>query len=231
MESSHKMWTTLDTSKVKRPVSLNSLKVHLRRSNYTLDKAIINSRSQFDAKKFTFLTRTCKQLKDLRLVGNGIIGSSLLESIPLAKNLTSISVAVGYEIGISTVSSILEICQKSLAHASFRAVTSARGTMQFKDGLKLDALEDFTLDMYNHVPFDMSPLYRAAPKLKSLSHSGPWLGPSIDLSYLQCLEHVVFRGSSLSQMPKLPPTVQTLNLSQNSQLRNVRSPIFDQFDF
>ena len=126
LESSHKLWTTFDTSSARKSVSKKSLKAHLRRSHYTLNSAIISMRAQFDTDKLTYLTNTCKHLKRLEIKGSGVIGDSLTVALPLAQNLSSITVSVGVEIGPSAIQSCLESCKKTLVEAKFLHIRLSR---------------------------------------------------------------------------------------------------------
>src|SRR6266496_6029777 len=92
LESSHKLWTTFDTTSARKPISKSSLRLHLRRSNYTLDRAIITTKARFDLEKMKYLTRTCKKLKYLEMRGSGIIGESLTSALPEARSLEKIIV-------------------------------------------------------------------------------------------------------------------------------------------
>jgi len=218
LESSYKIWTTFDTTRTRKAVSQNSLKIHLRRSNYTLNTAIISARSQFDAKKLTFLTKTCKQLKHLEFNGTGIIGDSLVTALPFAKSLTSITISTNYTIGLSAVMSVLKICQETLKHARFLRV---QGLAHSPPGLKLDALETLHIDgprEFDQAPFIISEVFENAPNLKTISCHHRWISGSIDLSKCKQLENIELVNTSLTQLPKLSSTIRTLNLSSNSQL-------------
>jgi hypothetical protein len=170
------------------------------------------------------LTKTCKQLKHLEFNGTGIIGDSLIAALPFAKNLTSITISANYEVRLSTVMKILEICQKTLVNATFLGVKSLGPTRFAQDGPKLDALKVLHLDSVASDPLPtlvISQLYDAAPNLESISCNG-WimLGP-IDLSNCKQLENFEFSNASLSQMPILPPSIRHMNISRNPLLKDV----------
>jgi F-box/TPR repeat protein Pof3 len=120
LEASPRLWTTFDTRTSRRPVGLHSLKMHLRRSNYALDKAIISWRAKFDGAKMAYLTRTCKQLRHLEMDGSGgVIGDSLNNALPLAQNLRTLIISRTCHIPPRAMLLALRICQKTLVKAEF----------------------------------------------------------------------------------------------------------------
>ena len=122
------------------------MKVHLRRSNYTLENAIINSKANFDAIRMSYLTKTCKQLKNLDFTGSGTIGDSLIAALPFAQRLTSLNVSANYEISASTVLNALNICKKTLKHAKFLRV---KGNMMDFGQLKAESLMKLYMKTYS----------------------------------------------------------------------------------
>lgn len=119
LESTHKLWTTLDTSNVKKPISYKSLKIHLRRSNYTLEQAIIKKGTGIEAERLELLTKNCKKLRELHFIGSGSIGDSLVQSIRHAHNLESLAVGRGLQITLSAVQAILSDCKEHVINATF----------------------------------------------------------------------------------------------------------------
>jgi F-box/TPR repeat protein Pof3 len=126
LESSHKLWTTFDTRSTRKSVSLTALKLHLRRSNYSLDKAVISTKAKFDVPRMQYLTRTCHKLKYLEICGSGVIGDSLTAALPQAKSLETIVCGTRCEISLAAVQSVLKICQKTLLEATFLRVKGNR---------------------------------------------------------------------------------------------------------
>lgn len=100
-------------------MNFKSLKAHLKRSNYTLDHAIVMLRAALDAQKMTYITRNCKNLQQLDIRGSGLVGDSLTTSIPYARNLRSIYVSESIEISASAVQKSLTACCKTITEASF----------------------------------------------------------------------------------------------------------------
>ena len=119
LESSHKLWTMFDTRMTRKPVSLTSLKLHLKRSNYTLDTAVISIKAKFDVTRMQYLTRTCKKLRRLEICGSGVVGDSLTAALPLAKSLETIALGANCEISLKAVQLALKTCRKTLVEAAF----------------------------------------------------------------------------------------------------------------
>lgn len=159
LESSHKLWTTFDTRTTRKFVSLTSLKVHLKRSNYTLDRAVISTKANFDVKRMQYLTKTCQKLKYLEICGSGVIGDSLVSALPLATSLETIVCGTNCEISLPAVQSILRICQKTLLEATFLRVKGNRmgflpnqwPELQSLRSLNLRSIGDVMLDVVSHL--------------------------------------------------------------------------------
>lgn len=110
LEASHDLWTELDFRHARRPVRLDSLKAHLRRCNYKLDRAIVNmNRSVFSAKYLEYLTKTCKDLKYVELLSVGFLGDSLLAALPAARSLRTLMIK-GSQMTLHSVVEALTIC-------------------------------------------------------------------------------------------------------------------------
>ena len=157
LESSHKLWTTFDTRSTRKPISLTSLKLHLKRSNYMLDTAIINMKAKFDVIKMQYLTRTCQKLQHLEICGSGVVGDSLTAALPHAKNLRTIVLGTNCEISLSAVQLALKTCQKTLVGATFLRVKGNRfgfmldqwPELRFLKTLHLRSSGDVMLDEVN----------------------------------------------------------------------------------
>jgi F-box/TPR repeat protein Pof3 len=127
LESSHSLWTVLDTRSTKKAISLKSLKIYVRRSNCTVEQAIITMKANIDAEKMKFITRTCKTLREINIVGSGLIGDSLNSALPDAKNLNELSISQNTEITLSAVQTAMKTCSKSLTSIRCYNVKRNRG--------------------------------------------------------------------------------------------------------
>lgn len=104
---------------------MKSLRIHLRRSKYTLDYALVTMRAGYDAEKMRFLTRTCKELRELHIEGPGMIGESLSESVPLSKKLQILHVSGLTEASLGTIMSCMKNCEYLVDMTFLKAKGSA----------------------------------------------------------------------------------------------------------
>ncbi|KAG9234324.1 hypothetical protein BJ875DRAFT_17711 [Amylocarpus encephaloides] len=217
LESSYKLWTTLDTTSARKPMSLKSLRVHLRRSNYEVDHAIISLKAQFDPPKWTYLTKNCKNLRKLEICGSGYIGASLASALTSANCLEEISIRQNTHIRMHQVAELLDACQKTLLKINVHQVVSHRGTGGWPN---LPKLQRLSLRATSDHPIILEPLARATPNIESIALNG-WrlIFPCIDgWTKLQDLD---FTNTNLRAIPKLPPTLRRLILRDNPHLQDV----------
>lgn len=125
LESMHKLWMTLDTTSARKSIGFTSLKAYLRRSNYTLEHAIISTKAGFDSSKLQFVTEKCKRLKILDMRGFGIVSGSLAAALPHAQQLASLTTAKNLEVTLSGVAEAIKATRKSIVTASFLNVVGA----------------------------------------------------------------------------------------------------------
>ena len=126
LESSHKLWTILDTTSVKKTISQKSLTIHFRRSKWTLDRAILTMKA-IDAQRLAYITKNCKMLKELQMHGRGMIADSLASALKDAKSLENLYVSRNTETTLSAVQSALGHCKNSLVTATFLNIRGPRG--------------------------------------------------------------------------------------------------------
>lgn len=112
------MWTTFDSSASKRPISKASLKAYLKRSNYTVDRAIIGAAAKMDS-KMIYLTKSCRKLEHLEFSGTMILGESFLSSLPFAKSLKVLRASSRCEITKTCVEAALKCVHETIVDASF----------------------------------------------------------------------------------------------------------------
>lgn len=120
----HNLWTTLDTTSARKPVGFTSLKAYLRRSNYTLEHAIISSRASFDSTKLQYVTEKCKQLKILEMRGTGILSGSLDAALPHARRLENLKTGSNMRMSMATASRAIEAARNTIVTASFLDVVA-----------------------------------------------------------------------------------------------------------
>jgi F-box/TPR repeat protein Pof3 len=106
----------------RRLVSLRSLKAHLRRSNYCLNRAFLTMNHQvFNGRNLEFLTQSCKQLDYMEITSFGSLGDSLLAVLPKAQSLRTLIIKRA-EVSLSSVVKALSCCPQ-LQVAEFYHVT------------------------------------------------------------------------------------------------------------
>ncbi|KAH8687214.1 hypothetical protein BGZ60DRAFT_521877 [Tricladium varicosporioides] len=218
LESSHKLWTTLDTTTASKPISQNSLRAYVRRSNYTLERALITQKARLDTQKISYLTKHCKKLRHIDILGHGVIGDSLTTSVQLAKSLEIINVSKNCFITVSAIRDILKACKATLIEASFLRVKGNR--TQWSVGWpRLDKLRALSLRADEQLLLDIAELVGATPNLRSVTLNN-WKLPVIP-SGLEAWAHLEYLDLGDSQMlllPRLPPNLKHLILKDNPHL-------------
>ncbi|KAI0999099.1 hypothetical protein K3495_g9094 [Podosphaera aphanis] len=219
LESIHGLWTLFDTTNARGPITLNALKAHLRRSNYTLSRAIITLRSSMDKRKLTYLFETCKYLNDLKICGNGVIGETLMDSLPAAKNIERLYVSNVTQITLSVVQAALRLCQQTIVDVSFLNIKgSSSGAVTWP---KLDALKSINLRNFSGtVDIDLNSLLLNTPNATKVILNDCVLIPpgTWDLTPWSKLELLDLTNSQLTRLPKLPRTLKHLALDNNPLL-------------
>jgi len=168
LEASHDLWTVLDVRSARRFVRLDSLKAHLRRSNYGLDKAFLNMNPQvFSGKCLEVLTRLCKRLSYLEITSTGYLSDSLLSALPKAQNLR-VLIIKGTEIPLSSVVKALNSCPQ-LQTAEFHVIKSLTMNTQVI-WPQMDSLISLRLALRRHCLPDPFHLVRTFQVLMTTIH-------------------------------------------------------------
>ncbi|PVH80762.1 hypothetical protein DL98DRAFT_515158 [Cadophora sp. DSE1049] len=219
LESSTHLWTTLDTTHARRAVSLRSIKIHLRRSNYTLDRAVITLKAYIDAEKMRFITRTCKNLRELHISGNGVIGDTLYCGLPGNTALQTISTPHGTEIPLHAVQSVLKACHKSLVDIKFLQIRGSRANFVPGKWMMIESLKSIHLKAGQDTCLDFDGLRDNTPNATSVVLTN-WkiVVNFVDATAWNSLERLDLTDTQLTRLPKFPPTLKHLVLSENPQL-------------
>ncbi|TVY75748.1 F-box/TPR repeat protein pof3 [Lachnellula suecica] len=168
LESSPKLWSTLDTTSAKKAMSHKSLKAHLKRSKYTLDHAIITLRAALDVQKMSYITTNCKNLRRLEIHGSGVIGDSLVKSLPFARNLDTIFVSSNCQMTWSAYEEALKACSKTISSATFLHVKGP-GAFLNQEIPQLDSLK--SLHVKTRVEYSNPPFHIVSPIRRIYSNS------------------------------------------------------------
>ncbi|KAA8565275.1 hypothetical protein EYC84_011000 [Monilinia fructicola] len=218
LESSHKLWTTLDTTCTRKELSQKALRAYLKRSNYTICEARIRNGSMESA-KFQYLIRTCTKLKRLEISGGDPVGESLTSALSLAKALQYLKVS--WECMISFPSAL-----ESLRHIQATIVEVTFGDIRYHISSnswtwpKLESLQTLRMDSRHRHGIPLKNLIGSIPKIKTLSLKRFDLDGvvALDLRELQGLEDLELIDCGLRKLPFLPSTLKRLVLRDNLRL-------------
>ncbi|KAF7895486.1 uncharacterized protein EAF01_009448 [Botrytis porri] len=221
LESSQKLWTTFDTSITRRGLSQKSLRAYLRRSNYTVDEAILRY-DTINAANLQHLIRTCTKLQRLtiRNKNNSVIGETLTSVLPLAKSLRYLNLQM-FEISFRTVLESLRHVQASIVEAEFMGIhhTSRDASCIWPRLENLRALS--VCNGFFGSMISLGNLIESIPNIQVLSLSGfdlQSLSP-LDLGgSLKSLEVIELISCNLRTIPLLPSTLKMLRLHDNLRL-------------
>ncbi|TVY57708.1 F-box/TPR repeat protein pof3 [Lachnellula cervina] len=220
LESSHKLWTTLDTTYAKKSMNHKSLKAHLKRSNYTLDHAIITLRAGLDLQKMTYITSSCKNLRRLEIRGSGVIGESLTKSVPYSHSLNAVSVSGSCAITSSAVHETLASLRRTITEAYFLCVKGSLHPNPPRDLPQLDCLKILHFKAAGTgTGLDTNRLMQATPNLEAVALNHWVLGPNFDVSLWPRLQHLDLTDTQITLLPALPSTLKHLILNNNRHLR------------
>jgi hypothetical protein len=128
----------------KGTISLDSIKAHCRRSNFTLNRLVMNNTFHgFNGMKLEYLLRTCKKLQHLEYYGAGFVHESLNIVIQRTSNIRTIITGQNLVISPATVFSALKTCRQ-IVHAEFHNVDCFRSNL-LADWFHMESLETLTL--------------------------------------------------------------------------------------
>jgi len=219
LESSTHLWTTLDTTHARRAVSLRSMKIHFRRSKYTLDRAVITLKAYIDAEKMKFITKTCKNLRELHIAGNGVIGDTLYCGLPGNTALQMISTSHGTEIPLHAVQSVIKACHKSLVDIKFLQIRGSKAGFIPGKWSKSESLRFIHLKAGQDTCLDFDGLRDNTPNATSAILTNWKISANlVDATAWRYLERLDLTDTQITRLPKLPPTLKHLVLSENPQL-------------
>ncbi|CAD6442566.1 fd57b06a-c007-4f58-984c-0eddc6bd36af [Sclerotinia trifoliorum] len=219
LESSHQLWTTLDTTDIRREISHIALKAYLKRSKYTLYEANIRN-GTFAAPKLQYLTRTCKRLQRLTLHGHRTIGESLISALPKAKSLRYLN-SRGCEISLRTLLEALRQVQARIEEAKFFNVNclSSDSACMWP---RLENLRTLHVWRFHIIGIRLNNLIESVPNIQTLALRGFYLKSAapLNLSGLKRLQHLELKDCGLTRLPLLPSTLKRLSLDENLRLSN-----------
>ncbi|PBP18355.1 F-box domain protein [Diplocarpon rosae] len=220
LEGSKDLWTTFDTTYAKRGISMKSLKIYVRRSKYTLSRAFITLKASMDEQKMKWLTKTCKELRDLHFGGNGPIGESLVSALPGATNIETITISHSTEITLMHAQLILRLCHQSLVEVKFLNVKGSATAYIPNRWPMVKSIKTLHLRTTIDSCLDFNGLRDATPNATSVVLDGWKIAiPFVDATTWTTLEHLDLSNTKITNLPALPPTLKHLALNENPQLK------------
>lgn len=219
------LWSNLNLSTAKKPVSLGAVRKYIKRSNGTTTRVTLDRFGSNAEKIPRYIATRCKGLEDLRIPG-GLIGASILEAAPCASNLKNLIISKSCQVSCDTVSQLLRHCP-NLERAEFHSVTSAesRSASWEVDMPKLRTLILDTPVLVRRQGRQTKPLLLGLHTLltkifgiNTLSVQGwsvlPFLpGQFLDFSDLHHLQHLNLSCLTAILPPQLPSTVHTFSMA------------------
>ena len=173
----------------------------------------------FDAPRMVLLTKYCKNLRELQLQGLGMIGESLIMALPYAQSLNTIHISADSQISLSTVQYAFKICDKTLVNVSFLNIKGSRGGFLADRWPKAESIKFLNLKADKESCLDIHGLRDAIPNVTTVTLNDWRISQDfIRLSAWTFLESLDLTNTQLKCLPKLPPTLRHLILSDNTLL-------------
>ena len=232
------LWSDLDFSTAKKPVSLGAVRKYIKRGKGTTTRVILDRFGSNAEKIPRYVATRCRGLKDLRIPG-GLIGASVLEAAPCASSLKTLIISKSCQMTCDVVSQLLSHCP-NLERAEFQSVRPAGGRTAIWE-IDMPKLRTLTLDTPREARrqgdyvLALDPLLTKIPNIHTLSVQG-WVvrpsfpGQSVDFSNLHQLQHLNISRSTAVLPPQLPSTVHTIAMENCSHFSRIQRVSFANFD-
>ena len=186
------LWSDLDFSTAKKPVTLGAVRKYIKRGNGTTTRVVLDRFGSNAERIPRYIATRCQWLKDLRISG-GFIGASILEAVPCISSLKTLIISEACQISCDVVSQLLSH-SPNLEHAEFQSVTGVRNrTVSYE--VDMPKLRTLKLDTpYPNNLLALPTLLNRIPNIHTLSVQG-WLVPSslaqtIDFAKLHQLQNL-----------------------------------------
>ena len=209
------LWSDLDFSTAKKPVSLGAVRKYIKRGKGTTSRVTLDRFGSNAEKMPRYVATRCKGLEDLRIPG-GLIGASILEAAPCASNLKILVISKSCQVSCDTASQLLRHCT-NLKHAEFHSVSSAKNRPATWN-VDMPNLRTLILDTPKaqlRPLLDFKTLLARIIGIQNLSVQG-WSVPPIlneDFSSLRQLQHLDISRLDAALIPQLPSTLLTLSMA------------------
>ncbi|RKF63329.1 putative f-box tpr repeat containing protein pof3 [Erysiphe neolycopersici] len=220
LESFRSLWTTLDTTYIHNLIPVKSLKIFLRRSNYTLYRATISLKCLADRSRLQYIVETCRFLKELELRGSHILDNTQFHLFSSAKEIEKLYITQNVLVESKLMQNMLKNCCQSLVEVRFSNVQGSRYEFINFKWPKLDALKSITLRASDNGAIDMNYFLEATPNVTTvvLDRFEVLIKQTLDLRSWSHLKRLHLLHAGLLKFPKLPQTLQHLVLDKNPNL-------------
>lgn len=220
LESIRSLWTTLDTTNIHNPVPIKSLKTYLRRSNYTLNRAIINLKLSADRGRLQYILEKCKFLKELEVRGSSKLDESLFNIFSSAKEIENLYITQNVLVTFKLMQAILKNCCQFLVEARFSNIQGSRYNFINCQWPRLDALKRVALRASDNGALDIIGFVEATPNVTSviLDRFEVLVKDTLDLRSWSRLERLHLLHAGLLKFPQLPKSLRHLILDDNPYL-------------
>jgi F-box/TPR repeat protein Pof3 len=119
-----------------------------------------------DSKRLAYITKYCKNLKELQMHGSGMIADSLALALKDAKELETLYVSRNTEITLSAVQTALGQCKNTLVTATFLKITGPRGGFLYDRWPAMPSIKTLHLESDGQSVLDLVSLTPELPRTK-----------------------------------------------------------------
>ncbi|KAI9835418.1 MAG: hypothetical protein M1819_002336 [Sarea resinae] len=211
------LWSHLDLSIARKPVRLSAIRACIRRSKDTMISATLNRVAVQDSNILKTLTSACRKLEYLD-IRSGFSGASVVEAVPLARNLHTLILGNDTEITLDSVTQILNN-SKSMVRAEFPSVYSSGTYARWSSmmgNLQVLRLGGGPRQNPQSRALNLSELLPLIPNVTTLyltNWAKKTTGFPFDGLHLTRLTSLVLTAIPLLGFPRLPPSLVNLTLS------------------
>ncbi|KAK8173328.1 hypothetical protein IWX90DRAFT_138565 [Phyllosticta citrichinensis] len=216
LTSNDRLWTDLDLSSSRRPVSRNCISKYIKWSNGRIHTVKLNRLSKHQS--LWELGRQC-QISSLSLLHPDISGSSITHPLMAFKTLQSLSITSA----VVTPGVFEEILNQvpTLTILNIQCLGIRREVIDWQrqypnlQHLRLNCVSDPGVSGWEMMSkIGPHELLKRIPNIRTLAITNFHLASSLDYSHLLHLKTLDLRGSDLStRPPKLPESIRTLHIS------------------
>ena len=207
------LWSDLDFSTAKKPVTLGAVRKYFKQGNGTTARVILDRFGSNTEKIPRYIATRCRWLKDLRISG-GLIGASILEAVPCISSLNTLIISRACLLSCDVATQLLSH-SPNLERAEFRINNYAKyGPLSWE--VDMPKLRILKLDnSHPGAPLDLPTLLNRIPNIHTLSVQG-WLVPGylttqgVDFAKLHQLQNLDISGLYILTPLYFPSTLCSL---------------------